>query len=75
MAREARRAGPLAVKALNGVLPGCPGARGRFVRTIDYWLIINGYPVGSENDQIAWFLIRAALSKFLGLRVKPVLRV
>jgi len=28
-----------------------------------------------ENDQIAWLLIRIALAKLLGLRVKPILRV
>jgi hypothetical protein len=70
-----RRAGFPADRTLNGDLPGCPGVRGRFVRTIDDWRVVDGYPVGSENDRIAWFLITAALSKFLGLRVKPGLRV
>jgi hypothetical protein len=48
------RASSPADKALNGVLPGCAGVRGRVVRTIDDWLAVNEYPVGSENHQIAW---------------------
>jgi uncharacterized protein (DUF1330 family) len=38
--------------------------RGCFVRTIDDWLAVNEYPVGSENDRIAWFPIRIAPRNF-----------
>jgi hypothetical protein len=69
-ARREKRGEPVPrpAETLNGVLPGCPGVRGRFVRTVDDWLIVDEYPAGSENDQIVWLLIRIARSKFLGLR-------
>ena len=50
---KTRRAGSAGRQALNGVLPGCHGVRGRFVHRIDNRLAVDESPVRSENDQIA----------------------
>jgi hypothetical protein len=61
------------IEPSGGVLPGCPGGRGRFVRTIDIGSLSTMTPSRSKMTGSTSLVIRIALSKFLGSSSNRVL--
>jgi hypothetical protein len=64
---------PAGIELSGGVLRGCPGGRGRFVRTIDIGSLSTMTLPRSKMTGSTSLLIRIALSKFLGSSSNRVL--